>query len=82
MAGAVIGLLILPRTGALLWQTVNVLLEGVPPHLDVTEIGLAMAEAPGVLRVHDLHVWARSSSSGGTPASSDSRGAPEPEPPT
>jgi len=57
LAGAVIGLLILPRTGALLWQAVNVLLEGVPPHLDVTEIGLALAEAPGVLRVHDLHVW-------------------------
>ena len=57
LAGAVIGLLILPRTGALLWQAVNVLLEGVPPHLDVTEIGLALAEAPGVLRVHDLHIW-------------------------
>jgi cobalt-zinc-cadmium efflux system protein len=57
LAGAAIGLLILPRTGALLWQAVNVLLEGVPPHLDVTEIGLALAEAPGVLRVHDLHVW-------------------------
>lgn len=57
LAGAVIGLLILPRTGALLWQAVNVLLEGVPPHLDITEIGLAMAEVPGVRRVHDLHVW-------------------------
>ncbi len=57
LAGAVIGLLILPRTGALLWQAVNVVLEGVPPHLDVTEIGLALAETPGVLRVHDLHVW-------------------------
>jgi len=29
----------------------------VPPHLDVTEIGLAMAEMPGVRRVHDLHIW-------------------------
>ncbi len=57
LAGAAIGLLILPRTGALLWQAVNVLLEGVPPHLDVTEIGLAIAEMPGVRRVHDLHVW-------------------------
>ncbi|OGK77900.1 MAG: hypothetical protein A2X52_03945 [Candidatus Rokubacteria bacterium GWC2_70_16] len=57
LAAAAIGLLILPRTATLLWQAVNVLLEGVPPHLDVTEIGLAMAEMPGVRRVHDLHVW-------------------------
>jgi cobalt-zinc-cadmium efflux system protein len=57
LAGAAIGLLILPRTASLLWQAVNVLLEGVPPHLDLTEIGLALAEVPGVRRVHDLHVW-------------------------
>ncbi len=57
LAAGVIGLFILPRTGVLLWQAVNVLLEGVPPHLDLAEIGLAMAEVPGVQRLHDLHVW-------------------------
>jgi cobalt-zinc-cadmium efflux system protein len=57
LASAAIGLLILPRTYALLKQAVNVLLEGVPPHLDVAEIELALCEAPGVRRVHDLHVW-------------------------
>jgi len=61
LAGAVIGLLILPRTGALLWQAVNVLLEGVPPHLDIEEIEAAMGEVDGVRRVHDLHVWALTS---------------------
>jgi cobalt-zinc-cadmium efflux system protein len=57
IAAAVIGLLILPRTGSLLSQAVNVLLEGVPPHLDLGEIEQAMAAVPGVRRVHDLHVW-------------------------
>jgi cobalt-zinc-cadmium efflux system protein len=57
LASAAIGLLILPRTYALLKQAVNVLLEGVPPHLDVAEIELALRGARGVKRVHDLHVW-------------------------
>jgi cobalt-zinc-cadmium efflux system protein len=57
LAGAVIGLLILPRTFALLSHAVNVLLEAVPPHLDVAEIEAAMVGVAGVRRVHDLHVW-------------------------
>jgi cobalt-zinc-cadmium efflux system protein len=57
IAGALIALFILPRTWALLRQTVNVLLEGAPAHLDVTEIEEALVSAPSVRRVHDLHVW-------------------------
>ena len=57
LAAAAIGLLILPRTVVLLSQAVNVLLEGVPPHLDVAEIERAMGQVDGVRRVHDLHVW-------------------------
>ena len=57
LASAAIGLMILPRTYALLKQAVNVLLEGVPPHLDVAEIEQALRDAAGVKRVHDLHVW-------------------------
>jgi cobalt-zinc-cadmium efflux system protein len=57
LAGVVIGLLILPRTGALLAHAVNVLLEAVPPHLDLAEIESAMTGVAGVRRVHDLHVW-------------------------
>ena len=57
LASAAIGLLILPRTYALLKQAVNILLEGVPAHLDVAEIELALRGASGVRRVHDLHVW-------------------------
>jgi cobalt-zinc-cadmium efflux system protein len=57
VAGALIALFILPRTWALLRQTVNILLEGAPAHLDVRQIEDAMASARAVRRVHDLHVW-------------------------
>src|SRR5882672_4829945 len=57
LASAAIGLLILPRTFALLRQAVNVLLEGVPAHLDLAQIETALRSAQGVKRVHDLHVW-------------------------
>ncbi|HYB43746.1 MAG TPA: cation diffusion facilitator family transporter [Candidatus Methylomirabilis sp.] len=57
LASGAIALLILPRTYALLRQAVNVLLEGVPAHLDLLEIATAMVEVAGVKRVHDLHVW-------------------------
>jgi len=57
LASAAIGLLILPRTVSLLRQAVNVLLEGVPPHLDLGQIETALLAAAGVRRVHDLHVW-------------------------
>lgn len=57
LASAGIALLIVPRTWRLLGQAVNVLLEGVPPHLDLAEIAEAMRGVAGVRRVHDLHVW-------------------------
>jgi cobalt-zinc-cadmium efflux system protein len=57
LASGAIALLILPRTWTLLRQAVNVLLEGAPAHLDVTEIESALCAAPGVRRIHDLHVW-------------------------
>jgi cobalt-zinc-cadmium efflux system protein len=57
LTSAVIAMLIVPRTWRLLRQAVNILLEGVPAHLELGEIEAAMLEVPGVRRVHDLHVW-------------------------
>ena len=57
-----IALWILPRTWALLSDTVNVLLEGVPRGIDLVEIRGAIADEPGVCDVHDLHVWSLSTS--------------------
>ena len=52
-----IALFIVPRTWGLLRQAVNVLLEGVPAHLDLAAIESGMTRVAGVRRVHDLHVW-------------------------
>lgn len=57
LASAAIGILILPRTAALLRDAVNVLLEATPAGLDTDKIRAHMLEVPGVTDVHDLHVW-------------------------
>lgn len=38
-------------------ESLNVVMEGVPGHLDLEEIGRSMAATPGVASVHDLHIW-------------------------
>lgn len=57
LVGAGIGLLIIPRTWGLVRQAVHVLMEGVPPHVNLAEVEQAMGGVPGVRQVHDLHVW-------------------------
>ncbi|HEY8491375.1 MAG TPA: cation diffusion facilitator family transporter [Dehalococcoidia bacterium] len=52
-----IGLLIIWSAWRLLRETVDVLLEAAPAHIDVRAVEGAMREVPGVERVHDLHVW-------------------------
>ena len=41
----------------LLREAVHALMEGVPPELSLAEVGTAMAAVPGVVSVHDLHIW-------------------------
>lgn len=53
----VIAALILMTTLRLLRDTLHVLMEGVPPAVDLSEIGKALAGLRGVSAVHDLHVW-------------------------
>jgi cobalt-zinc-cadmium efflux system protein len=53
-----IGLFILWSTWGVLRESVNVLLEGVPAGLDMKALEAALSQVPGVLNVHDLHVWA------------------------
>jgi len=38
-------------------EAVDVLLEGVPAHLDFSEVNQALGAVAGVAAVHDLHVW-------------------------
>ncbi len=57
MISVLIGALILVSSARLLSESVHVLLEAVPPHIDTHEIASALTGAPGVKGVHDLHVW-------------------------
>jgi len=56
-----IGLWVLPRTWILLRESINILLEGVPEGMDIDEIQKAMLTVPGVLSLHDFHLWALTS---------------------
>jgi len=56
-----VSLWVLPRTWTLLKASVHILLEGVPPGIDVAAIETALRDMPGVAGVHDLHVWSVSS---------------------
>lgn len=58
-----IGILILISSIRLLKESMRILMEGVPMHLDYNEIGQRMAEIAKVKRVHDLHIWTLSSGS-------------------
>jgi cobalt-zinc-cadmium efflux system protein len=54
--------LILGSSLRLLREVLQALLEGVPAHLSIDQVGLALAAVPGVNSVHDLHIWTLSSS--------------------
>jgi cobalt-zinc-cadmium efflux system protein len=57
----VVSMLILFSAFNLLREALHVLMEGVPPHIELGQVGLDLAAIEGVLRVHDLHVWTLSS---------------------
>ncbi|SEM99259.1 cobalt-zinc-cadmium efflux system protein [Sphingomonas gellani] len=55
-----IGLWVLPRTWILLRDTSNVLLEGVPRGVVLSDVRAAIGNVRGVSGLHDLHVWSTS----------------------
>lgn len=57
LVGTAIGLFILPRTSRLVAQALRILMEVAPPGVDVDRAKLDIAGVPGVLDVHDLHIW-------------------------
>ncbi len=57
LVSVLIGLFILPRTWGLLRSALDVLLEATPGHIPLDRVESAMAAVPGVVSVHDLHVW-------------------------
>ena len=49
--------LILRSTFGVLRETTHVLLDSVPSGVDYRKVGLSLAQVPGIVSVHDLHVW-------------------------
>jgi cobalt-zinc-cadmium efflux system protein len=52
-----VSLLIFKSTAGILRESYHFLMEGVPHHIDYLDVGEGLARVPGVLSVHDLHVW-------------------------
>jgi cobalt-zinc-cadmium efflux system protein len=57
IASLLIAVLILVGAVRLLRDTTHVLMEGVPPGLEVKEVEATIRATPGVAEVHDLHLW-------------------------
>ena len=57
VVSVLIGILVILSSWNLLKETVAVLMESAPAHLDVDRVRDTMAGVPGVTAVHDLHVW-------------------------
>ncbi|WP_030488750.1 cation diffusion facilitator family transporter [Micromonospora chokoriensis] len=57
LVAVAIGVFILPRTWRLARAAVRILVQAAPEHLQVTAVHDRLAAVPGVVEVHDLHVW-------------------------
>ena len=57
-ASLVIALVIVVGTWGLFRQSLRLMFDGVPEHIDLVAVRRLLESLPGVGRVHDLHVWA------------------------
>ena len=57
LSSALIALIIIFGSWRLIRESVNVLLEGTPSHINLTALEAALLKTEGVQAVHDLHVW-------------------------
>jgi cobalt-zinc-cadmium efflux system protein len=57
LASVLIGILVIFSSWALMRESVAVLMESAPGHVDVDEVRNCLMRIPGVQEVHDLHVW-------------------------
>jgi cobalt-zinc-cadmium efflux system protein len=59
----VIGALVLYSSWSLIRDSINILMESVPKHLDPTVIRRSVLLCQGVENIHDLHIWSISTRS-------------------
>ncbi len=57
VVSVLIGLLVLASSWTILRDATSILLEAAPRGIDTRAVGARLAAAPGVVDVHDLHIW-------------------------
>ena len=57
VTSVLIGLLILVSSFELVRESVDVLMQATPRHIDLAEVQRTLEAIEGVKRIHDLHVW-------------------------
>ena len=57
LVSILIGILILASSWTILRDSTSILLEAAPKDVDTRVVGARLAGAPGVVDVHDLHIW-------------------------
>jgi cobalt-zinc-cadmium efflux system protein len=62
LVGVVISIVILVGTWGLLRDSVHLSLDGVPSAIELAQVKAHLKSVPGVLDIHDLHVWSLSTS--------------------
>ncbi|MBD8500049.1 cation diffusion facilitator family transporter [Paenibacillus arenosi] len=53
----IVAILIIISAWRVTRDSVNVLMEGAPSRIDTEEVSQTLAGIPGVIHVHDLHIW-------------------------
>ncbi|MEK7724824.1 MAG: cation diffusion facilitator family transporter [Acidobacteriota bacterium] len=57
VSSLLISLIIIYGSWNLIRETINILLEGTPSHINIAAVETAILETEGVRAVHDLHIW-------------------------
>lgn len=57
LASAAIAILLVASGWHLIRESLHILLEGVPRHIDLPEVEVSLRRMEGVQDIHDLHVW-------------------------
>jgi cobalt-zinc-cadmium efflux system protein len=57
LASFLIGALILISSWSLIKESIHILLEGAPAHIDLAEVRAGLEAIPDVVDCHDLHIW-------------------------
>lgn len=61
LAGLGVAVLVIAGAARLIRESLDILLERVPRHLDLARIAAQVRQVPGVHSIHDLHIWLVSS---------------------